>query len=102
VIGISSPITFQPTKEAWESFWKEVEKAQLWDWSKDYSNYNIQDGTMWLVEINYHGRSIKTQGSNSYPGESSVSRPSLNGEYSKPFEVIIEGVRNLLGGLDFE
>jgi hypothetical protein len=91
-----------PTEEQWESFWKEVDKARLWDWSKDYTNYDIHDGTMWLVDIDYNGRSIKSQGSNGYPSESNVSRPSPDGEYSKPFEVILQGVRNLLGGLDFE
>jgi hypothetical protein len=90
-----------PTEEQWKSFWKEVEKARLWDWSKDYTNYDIHDGTIWLVDIDYHGRSIKSQGSNSYPSEGNVSRPSLDGEYSKPFEVILQGVRNLLGGMEF-
>jgi hypothetical protein len=91
-----------PTEEQWKSFWREVEEVRLWDWSKDYANYDIHDGTMWLVEINYNGRSIKSEGHNSYPGEGNVSRPSLAGEYSKPFEVMLLGVRDLLGGLDFE
>jgi hypothetical protein len=69
--------------------------------SENRCNYDIHDGTMWLVEINYHGSSIKSRGSNSYPSRGNVSRPSLDGEYSEPFEVILQGVRNLLGGLEF-
>jgi hypothetical protein len=91
-----------PTEEQWESFWKEVENARLWSWSKEYYNYDVKDGTSWFVEISYRGRSIKSRGSNSYPSEGDVSNPHPDAEYSQPFRAVLRGVRNLLGGLEFE
>jgi hypothetical protein len=91
-----------PTEEQWESFWKEVENARLWSWSKEYYNYDVKDGTFWFVEISHRGRSIKSRGSNSYPSEGDVSKPNLDAEYSRPFRAVLQGVRSLLGGLEFE
>jgi hypothetical protein len=91
-----------PTEEQWELFWKEIENARLWSWSDEYYNYDVKDGTFWFVEISYRGRSIKSRGSNSYPSEGDVSKPNPGAEYSQPFSVILRGVRNLLGGLEFE
>jgi hypothetical protein len=91
-----------PTREQWEAFWKEAENARLWSWSDKYYNYNVHDGTHWLVEISYQGRSIKSSGANSYPSEDAVSKPSPSPEYSRPFITLLQGVRNLLGGLEFE
>jgi hypothetical protein len=89
-----------PTKEQWEAFWKEVEKAKVWEWSGNYYNHDVTDGTIWLVEISYRGRSIKVNGSNSYPSEGDVSKSNRSPEYSPPFETLLQGVRNLLGGLE--
>jgi hypothetical protein len=91
-----------PTEEQWELFWKEIENARLWSWSDEYYNYDVKDGTFGFVEISYRGRSIKSRGSNSYPSEGDVSKPNPGAEYSQPFSVILRGVRNLLGGLEFE
>jgi hypothetical protein len=91
-----------PTEEQWEAFWKEAENARLWNWSDKYYNYKVQDGTHWLVEISHQGRSIKSDGANSYPSEDDVSKPSRSPEYSRPFITLMHGVRNLLGGLEFE
>jgi hypothetical protein len=91
-----------PTIEQWESFWKDVQRGQLWDWSEEYPNYDNRHGTLWMVEISYKGRYIKSIGNNSYPLNGNVTQLSRDGEYTQPFNLVLQGVSNLLGGLEFE
>jgi hypothetical protein len=91
-----------PTKEQWRSFWQQVEKVQLWQWSPDYSNRAIADGTQWRVKIEYNDKAISAFGSNGYPLEGNVAKSNQNSEPSLPFNQFLQAVRTLIGNLSFQ
>jgi len=91
-----------PTKEQWRSFWQEAEKAQVWQWSQEYFNREIADGTQWRVSIEQNGRTVIASGSNSYPAEGDVAKSNKSPEPSAPFNRFIKAVHALIGNLPFQ
>jgi len=91
-----------PTQGQWRSFWQEAEKIQLWQWSREYFNHEIADGTQWRVNIEYDGKAINSSGSNAYPLEGDVTKPNKTPAPSVPFNQFIKAVRALIGDLPFQ
>jgi hypothetical protein len=61
---------------------------------ESYCNPNVIDGTSWGIHIEYGKRTIKSSGSNAYPGTSDHSD-------SKVFKRFCREVSRLLDGKDF-
>ena len=60
----------KPTESEWQVFWKELDRIGVWDWKEHYTcSELIMDGTSWILEIDYNGKSLKTGGSNAFPSE---------------------------------
>jgi hypothetical protein len=89
-----------PTMEQWKAFRTELDAIGVWQWRAQYSAPGVADGTQWSLEVAYPDRSIKTQGSNEYPG--ARSGPSGGPESSKIFARYLKAVQRLLGGKSFE
>ena len=81
--------------EAWERFWKAVEAAGVWQWSDNYENSDVLDGTQWSLKLKHQGRTLITQGSNAFPG---CAEPI----YSKfcEFGCFIKALQSLTGKTD--
>ncbi len=90
-----------PTEKQWEEFWKKIDQVHLFDWSSDYENWQVADGTQWIVEIEYGGKKIATKGSNSFPRDGAVKKPSKDPEPTKVFREFLKAVEDLLGGKTF-
>ncbi len=58
-----------PDSNPWETFWKEMEKLDVWNWKKEYFNYDILDGCSCSIKISYNGKKVKSEGSNAWPDE---------------------------------
>jgi hypothetical protein len=90
----------RPTVEQWRAFRTELDAIGIWEWRAQYSDPKVADGTQWSLEVAYPDRSIKTQGSNDYPGARSES---TGGPVSgKIFTRYLKAVQRLLGGKSFE
>ena len=59
----------QPSAEAWQGFWREMDRLGFWDWDEYYSA-DILDGHQWSFEVQLGKRFKKTGGSNAYPMKS--------------------------------
>lgn len=61
---------YEPSPQAWEHFWKNLDAANVWKWKAEYpSAINITDAEGWSVELRHAGRSVQSQGYNSQPPE---------------------------------
>jgi hypothetical protein len=56
-----------PPAQVWESFWRAVEAAGVWQWQKKYVS-NVCDGTQWSLQLQLGDRRVRCYGSNAYPG----------------------------------
>jgi hypothetical protein len=83
-----------PTAKEWGQFWATVQRCDLWNWGPRYDDPDICDGTQWKVEIQLGGRAITSFGSNSYPGSEGTG-------YSEAFRLLLQAVRELIGGRSF-
>lgn len=83
-----------PTEKEWERFWAAAERCDLWNWAPRYDHRDICDGTQWEVEVVLETRSLRSSGSNAYPGGDGTG-------YSKAFRLLLQAVRKLLGGRRF-
>jgi hypothetical protein len=83
-------LVIRPTEEQWQSFWRTVNRLDIWNWSGQYQ-YPAFDGTSWSLAITYNGRAIISEGSNGYPG-------SDNAEPSLEFRRFLAALSKLIGG----
>jgi hypothetical protein len=89
----------RPTVEQWTEFRRELDAIEIWRWRAQYSNPRVVDGTQWSLDVAYHDRAIKSQGSNEYPG----STPGDGGpSASEVFTRYLKAVQRLVGGRAFE
>ena len=87
-------LIIRPKEDEWKLFWNVMEKIGLWEWKESYCDPNVIDGTSWGIHIEYGKRTIKSSGSNAYPGTSAHSD-------SKVFKRFCREVSRLLDGKDF-
>jgi hypothetical protein len=88
------PVKICPTEDQWVRFSETVNKCHLWNWESCYYNSEVLDGIQWRVEIEIGTRTIKSFGSNSYPGGKGMG-------YSKSFRLFLGAIRELIGGMSF-
>ncbi|MGE5465410.1 MAG: hypothetical protein ACM3PB_00760 [Betaproteobacteria bacterium] len=86
--------TVTPAPAQWALFRGTMERIGVWQWSGEYVDPAILDGTGWSVEITWNDRYVKAEGSNAYPGSNSS-------EYSKAFQSFIAALNRLIGIKDF-
>jgi hypothetical protein len=89
-----------PTIEQWNEFRRELDAIGVWRWRAQYSNPQVADGTQWSLEVVYPDRTVKTEGSNNYPGPAPDSDGVPSG--SKAFARYLKAVQRLLGEKTFE
>jgi hypothetical protein len=92
--------TIKPTPAAWQEFRKTLDELSVWKWRDRYINKSIMDGNSWSFEISYADHSLKTYGSNSYPGpvlKTNSGYPS----FTPTFNRFLAAVEQLLGGKEF-
>ena len=65
-----------PTPEQWRVFRKELDRLGVWKWRADYFDPATYDGTQWRIEIEYADEKLKTSGSNLWPDQDGVPRPT--------------------------
>ena len=72
-----------PNREQWDDFWRALEAAGVWNWSRDYADPGVCDGTQWSLLLKHAGRSLRSEGSNAYPGGEGMdfSRSSSFGQF---------------------
>ena len=89
-----------PTAEQWREFRRELDAIGVWRWRAQYSTSGVADGTQWSLDVAYADRTVRTQGSNNYPG----AKPDPVGvpSGSKAFTRYLKAVQRLLGGRAFE
>ena len=85
-------IQISPGPEQWEAFWRTVDAADVWNWRAEYQDPGICDGTHWSLSLRYRGRTIRSQGSNAYPGAEGPEVPPQSS-----FEAWLEALRQLTG-----
>jgi len=91
-----------PTEEQWRQFWQKMDQVRLWQWSREYVNREVLDGTQWNVRIKYDGKSLVASGSNAYPLETDVAQSNNSPEASLPFNQFLQAVSKLIGNLPFQ
>ena len=65
--GEADQVTLEVTEEELVGFWAAVDAAGVWYWAPAYDDPNVLDGTHWAVTLEYAGRRVESQGSNTYP-----------------------------------
>lgn len=95
----SKPVEIKPTPAQWKVFRADLDAANIWQWEPSHVNRRVLDGTHWGLEIAYSDRSLKAQGSNSYPDDD--GRPNGKPAMTAPFRRYLEAVEKLLGGKRF-
>ena len=90
----SIPLTLviQPTPERWQSFWRTINRLEVWSWKGQYQ-FPVYDGTNWSLAMTYNGCVIISEGSNGYPG-SDTAEPSAE------FRRFLAALSKLIGGLE--
>ncbi len=87
--GPSKTLTFNPTDEDWNKFWKKLRRLGVWNWKNKYYNMCF-DGTSWSLDIEHEERKISCEGSNSYPGVKGTN-------YGKTFTAFCNAISDLVG-----
>jgi hypothetical protein len=96
----SEPAQVRPTMEQWREFRRELDAINVWRWRAEYLTPGVADGTQWSLDVAYPDRTIRSQGSNNYPGSAPDSFGVSSG--SKAFTRYLKAVQQLLGGKAFE
>ena len=73
----------------WKTFRKQMDRVGAWEWESEYVDPNLEDGTVWKVDIDFGDKRIFSSGSNRYPPE-------------KQFKAFMRAVGKLLGGREFK
>lgn len=92
--GTPQKLLIEP--EQWRYFWKALIELGVWKWEERYNNPGVLDGTSWSIHIEYQGRSVKSFGSNAYPGGEQRIEPSV------VFRRFCRAVSALVGGREFQ
>lgn len=85
-----SQVSVIPSAAAWERFWASLDQVGIWNWEAHYDDLETCDGEQWSININDGSRSVRSSGSNAYPG-------GANREHARPFQEFLEAVGALVG-----
>ena len=84
-----------PTAEDWLALKIVLDQVDVWSWAKYYDNHDALDGTQWEFECKWGGQTIKTGGSNAYPGDVDARQPTT--EESKRFQRFVAAISRFVG-----
>ena len=96
-----------PDPPSWREFWATLDELGFWDWRPDYTDFSVQDGTSWSLEVAREGRRIESRGVNSYPpdppgpDEPPDERGESGPEESAVWMRFCAAVSQLVGGRPF-
>jgi hypothetical protein len=96
----SKTVTITPTTQQWQEFRRALDDVKIWQWRTNYPNPGVFDGTQWSLSIQYHARTLKTQGCNNYPGR--TGKPNGSPHVTKEFSAYTAAITRLLGGKEFQ
>jgi hypothetical protein len=66
-----------PPEQAWKEFWRSLDQEKVWNWLSDYGcKSDVSEGFAWSFMIARGAKSVKSSGTNSYPGMVEIGRPS--------------------------
>ena len=87
-----------PTEEQWRQFAKALDEAQVGRWRGSYpAPAGLADGTQWSVALEWAGWSVRSSGSNNFPG-----KPLPERQWGDQFDKYVAGVKALLDGEEFQ
>lgn len=92
-------VTLAPPPEAWHYFWKNCNRAGIWEWRNSYDGQTVFDGTNWYIKIAFLGDYVQSAGDSAYPVDEDY--PACEG-YTPPFKKFLRGLFDLTHGLPFE
>jgi len=61
--------SIRPSHHDWQNFWRSIDEIDVWNWAPDYSNCQVLDGFSWSIELTHGSKSVRSEGSNGYPGQ---------------------------------
>ncbi len=91
--------TINPTPEQWREFRQTLDSLKVWHWRSSYPTNGVMDGTQWSLDLAFKDQSIKTQGSNNYPGRD--GKPNGKPELTKSFRQFLDAIKKLTGDKPF-
>ena len=84
---------FEPSAAAWERFWREVDRLDVWSWAESYEPEGVvMDGTYWSVALDQGDRRVRSSGANAYPEGDDPGRD---------FRALCRALSRLAGGRTF-
>ena len=85
-----------PSEEEWKKFWDKLDKLRIWKWVEnyDYPDFVVLDGTSWDLKIELGDKTLKSSGSDAYPGE---NIEEIVPDQSESFKKFLNALRSLTG-----
>ena len=90
--------TLIPSDNTWMQFKAALDKIAFPSWQTEYVDPECLDGTYWSIKIEYPDLTVKSEGSNRYPGKNGVPSSQQRGG---DFERLLKAVRKLIDGRMF-
>jgi len=59
--------TATPSPQAWQAFWRKMDRIGAWNWAREYINREGRDCLEWSVDIQYGEKRIVSEGANCFP-----------------------------------
>ena len=105
--GAHDVVELEPSAQDWRRFWNALERAGVWEWASDHSDFAAVDAHTWAVEIAHDDRQVRAGGNNSYPPDpvgpdEAGGEGGSESEPTRSFRTLCSAVRRLTGGRPFE
>lgn len=78
--------TSRPSVEQWAEFWREIDRATVWDWEGRYVDDSVLDGTGWSIRLADGARRIESTGSNAAPPSFAALCAAISKLVDAPFQ----------------
>jgi hypothetical protein len=88
----------EPSEKQWCDFRKAIDKAGVWNWTFDYPNPGVCDGTGWSLLVEYTDRKIKASGSNNFPRKD--GSPNGCPSITTPMKTLCKALSRLIGDVE--
>ncbi|WP_416688321.1 hypothetical protein ABXT44_04240 [Candidatus Pseudothioglobus sp. Uisw_041] len=67
-----------PSKSQWDEFIDFLDRKKIWNWKKDYLDYDVLDGSAWSLLIKTTSLKIESHGTNKKPSNFNELLRSIN------------------------
>ena len=95
-------MNISPTPNEWSEFRHDLDAINVWQWRPEYVARDILDGGGWSLEVRYADRQMRSAGNNAYPGTNGETTRKQDGKPSKPYRLLMDAIKKLLGGRPFD